>query len=162
MNSAVELLQNRLITIPHSVQPVTYGVQVVFPESEGSDYHFEASVDKHEEFLEVSAVLGERWKGLSPNCNYFWYRSFEVVGAPAKDTVIRDWINTALILLGHDTKIKQTKGLWCWTFTCYYLDSGRWSRLSGNSALRHSNFKVPIIQQRIQWYQAKALAAPAQ
>ena len=155
-------LQHRSIAeilsgLPYTVNTTSERTLIRFPESVESDYRFEGSLDPEHKFFEVCAELNEAWRRVFLDHDYFWYQPFEVVGSHPPDQVMRECLKTLRLLVTHDTRICQRKGLLWWSFTCEHLKEGRWVRVYSHSSFRYSNFHPPQIKGRRQWYQAKAL-----
>lgn len=157
MNELQQSMAELLSGLLYTVNATSKGTLIRFPESAESDYHFEVSLDSEHQFFEICAVLSEARRRDFPDHDLFWYEPFEVIGSDSPDQVMRQCLETLRLLVTHDTRICQRKGLLWWSFACERFHEGHWVPVYGHTAFRYSNFHPPQIKGKRQWYQAKAL-----
>jgi hypothetical protein len=98
---------------------------------------------------------------LTPGRNerqYFWYRPFELAefrnNAEKLETKFCDELE---ILLTHEARVIQRKGLLFWGFRCEYHEGGEWKRVYGHLALRW--FKPPQIRGKRRVYSSAPVSS---
>lgn len=123
-------------------------LEVLILTGEKKPYDFYIWIVSDWTFMDIGARL------KSEPTNYFWYQSWQKIHG-----LDSDWINELFdvsnelleLLLNHQTRIIQRKGIFSSSFECQFLDTD-WSRISKNSVL-HTNFNIPKIKGRTKIYE---------
>ena len=91
--------------------------------------------------------------------DYFWYRAFELAEfGGSEGDLVKEFCRQLQVLLTHETRIVQRKGLLFWHFRCEYLRGEKWETVSSQSTLRLGNFKPRPINGKQHVYQSGPLA----
>jgi hypothetical protein len=94
--------------------------------------------------------------------DYFWSRSFELAEfVGSEGDLVKAFCSELEVLLTHETRIVQRKGLLFWHFVCEYRDREKWKSVGSNSAFRFGNFKPPPIDGKRHVYQSGPVATVA-
>jgi hypothetical protein len=124
---------------------------VSFPASADADYRFCAYIYEDGE-AGISAV-----RAGAEDDEYFWGVTFESPDFDSIEEIGQLLVDTVSRLLGHDTRILQSKGLINVGFECAYADDDGWHSVGGRAALRFSNFVFPKIAGQEKEYRASAV-----
>ena len=117
------------------------------PPASGADYRFTLWLRSEKQ---ISARL------LTSNENeYFWYRPFEEAEFRSPEEIDNAFIRAVKLIVCHNTRIEQRRGLFFNHFQCEYESVDGWKRLYGLSALRW--IRAPKIAGRRQVYQSPRL-----
>jgi hypothetical protein len=124
------------------------------PTAPGADYFYRLWIDDYgERIISARLTAGQDARSL------FWDSCFELAGF--RDDVEKleiAFCEMLEILLIHETRIVQTKGLLWWGFHCHYREGEVWKLVSGGSlSLRW--FKAPPIPGSRQTYSSAPISS---
>jgi hypothetical protein len=129
-------------------------VRLIFPRPSGSDYGFEAHIYHDLGDLQIHAEPADPGH---PDGIYFWYRSYERWDYTGLEEMLTQFERDLLLVLTHDTRVKQRRGFVFWHFTLEYQENGL-QELAGASAFRWTRINVPRGRGRETTWQARALS----
>lgn len=131
-------------------EPGVYGpsYHINLPSPEGADYRFILWLGSGEKQISASLLTSE--ENL-----YFWYRPFEGAEFRSPEKLNKAFIEVVEVILKHNTRIVQKRGLFSNHFRCEYESASGWSRVYGHSALRW--IRAPKIAGRRHVYQSPRL-----
>jgi hypothetical protein len=133
-------------------------VRLIFPRTPGSDYAFEAHIYDDLGDLQIHAELED----LDDEREiYFWYRSYVRWDYAAIEEMLTQFERDLLLVLTHDTRVRQRRGVAFWRFALQFQTNGL-QELDGASAFRWTRIDVPRIQGREKIWQANALLVAEQ
>jgi hypothetical protein len=133
-------------------------VRLIFPREPGSDYGFEAHLYDGLGDLQIHAELKD---SDDERKTYFWYRSYERWDFVGLEEMLTQFERDLLLVLTHDTRVRQRRGVAFWHFTLPFQTNGL-QELDGASAFRWTRIDVPRIQGREKIWQANALLVAEQ
>jgi hypothetical protein len=88
---------------------------------------------------------------------YFWSHSYEMADFENDDELLNNLIGDVNIVLQSRTRVLQSKGLFLYSFSCEYLQDGKWRCLWKNSAFRLGGFRFPRAKQKVTEYSSPPL-----
>jgi hypothetical protein len=138
-----------LTVVPHESG---FSVQINIPAAPGADYSFWL-------LFQPERQIGAALIGADPARPYFWYMPFE--DAAYNNSVEKldgAFFETLELLISHETRIVQKRGLFFDSFRCEYKCSSGWQRVNGMAGLRMGGFKASRIAGRKRTYRSPALA----
>jgi hypothetical protein len=128
------------------VHAQSYHIELPPPAS--ADYRFVLWLGNGEK--QISARLL-----ASDEAVYFWYRPFEEAEFRSAEKLNKAFIEAVELIVRHNTRIEQKRGLFFNHFKCEYESPSGWKRVYGHSALRW--IRAPRIAERQHVYQSPSL-----
>jgi hypothetical protein len=86
---------------------------------------------------------------------YFWYMPFEEAAFRSAEQLNRAFLDAVELIIRHNTRIEQKRGLFSTHFKCEYESASGWKRVYGHSGLRW--IRAPKTAGRRQVYQSPPL-----
>jgi hypothetical protein len=127
-----------------------FAVSIDLPAPSGADYSFELYF-RPERQIHAKLISG------APSRPYFWYMPFEDAAFNnSVEKLDKAFIETVELLISHETRIMQKRGLLSHSFQCDYKAGSGWKRVFGVSCLR-TGFKPPEIAGGMYVYRSPAL-----
>jgi hypothetical protein len=144
------LLPSVVVAADAKQQPGVSGqsYHIELPPPAGADYCFTLWLGRDEK--QISARLLK-----SDQSSYFWYRPFEEAEFRSARRLNEAFLEAVELIMLHNTRIEQKRGLFSNHFKCEYESASGWKRLYGLSALRW--MRAPKITGRQQIYQSPRL-----
>jgi hypothetical protein len=130
-----------------------FSVHVNLPAAPGAEYSFELYFRPEKQ---IHAKL------INADSLYFWYMPFEEAAFNnSLEKLDGAFIETVDLLISHETRIVQKRGLFLDSFCCDHKGSSGWRRVYWMAGLRMGGFgfKVPRIAGRERIYRSPALAS---
>lgn len=121
---------------------------IELPPPVGADYCFTLWLGSGEK--QISARLLNAEKSL-----YFWYRPFEDAEFRSAERLDKEFLETVEVIIRHNTRIEQKRGLFFNHFKCEYESASGWKRVYGHSALRW--IRAPRVTGRLRIYKSPRL-----
>ena len=144
------LLPSVVVEADAKQQPGVSGqsYHIEMPPPAGADYCFTLWLGSGEK--QISARLLNADKS-----SYFWYRPFEDAEFRSAEQLDKAFLEAVEVIIRHNTRIEQKRGLFFNHFKCEYESASGWKRLYGHSALRW--IRAPRITGRQHIYQSPRL-----
>jgi len=144
------LLPSVIVEPDAKAEPVTDGpsYHIHLPLPAGAEYRFTLWLGGGEKQITAS-LLGAH------EATYFWHMPFEQAGFPSKEQLNKAFLDAVNLIVHHNTRIEQIRGLFSNAFKCEYESADGWKRMAGVSALRWIN--APKIAERKRLYRSPAL-----
>ena len=130
------------------------------PGVSGQSYHIELPPPAGADYCFI-LWLGSGEKQISARLlnadkpSYFWYRPFEDAEFRSAEQLDKAFLEAVEVIIRHNTRIEQTRGLFFNHFKCEYESESGWKRLYGMAALRW--IRAPKILGRKHIYQSPRL-----
>jgi hypothetical protein len=121
---------------------------IELPPPAGADYCFTLWLGSGEKQISARLLNAEKYW-------YFWYRPFEDAEFRSAERLDKAFLETVEVILRHNTRIEQKRGLFFNHFKCEYESASGWKRLYGHSALRW--IRAPRVTGRLHIYQSPRL-----
>jgi hypothetical protein len=118
------------------------------PPATGADYCFTLWLGSGEKQITARLLNADK-------SSYFWYRPFEDAEFRSAERLDKAFREAVEVIMRHNTRIEQKRGLLFNHFKCEYESASGWKRLYGLSALRW--IRAPKITGRHHIYQSPRL-----
>jgi hypothetical protein len=129
-----------------SVSGQSYHIEL--PPPSGADYCFTLWLGSGEKQISSRLLNADK-------ASYFWYRPFEEAEFRSAEQLSKAFLEAVELIVRHNTRIEQKRGLFSNHFKCEYESESGWKRLYGHSALRW--IRAPKITGRRHVYQSPRL-----